>query len=195
MTWPGSQYQWQSDSFTPPPPPPPAPPPTPQGPSAVRRNLPIIVPWVLTAGLAVALLLVLLLPKSPSSSPPPPQQQEQAAATAQDAGGDTGRNVIIRFTLYDLETAGASCRGQGGYSDIAPGAPVTVKNESGEILGAGTLGVGSSVSGTCIWSVQLSGVPSGEKFYSAEVGDRGAITYSEAELAAADWTFELSLGD
>jgi hypothetical protein len=143
-----------------------------------------------TAGLAVALLAVLFWPSSPSATP----TGNDAASVATASAGPGTRDVTINFVLNDSDTARAGCIGQGGYSDIGPGTPVTLKNASGTILGAASLGSGSASTGTCLWSVTLRDVPLDEDFYSAEVADRGAITHSLAELRSNNYQFDVSLG-
>jgi hypothetical protein len=107
----------------------------------------------------------------------------------------SGREMTVNYTLFDSE---ASCSGgSGGYSDIGPGNPVTVKNGEGKVLAASSLGAdGDGVPGVfCTWTVVLDDVPADEDFYSVSIGRRGEISYSQAELESDDWTVELSIGD
>lgn len=143
-----------------------------------RRNLLALVLGAAVVVLAAVLLVVLL----PRGGP--------AAAT---------QTVTVKFHLDDYDTAYAGCHGQGGYSDIGPGTPVTVRNASGEVLGAAALGAGKASSNgvqasSCDWTVTIDGVRSGESFYSAEVGKRGAITKPGGDLTGNGWTFDVSLG-
>ena len=153
--------------------------PPPPRPSWWRRHLAVIVPWVLVAALAVTVVILLLPPSDESKSSSEP-------ATVQ---------VTVNFLLSDSDTARSGCEGDGGYGDIGSGTPVTIKNGSGDILGATSLGSGTAASGSCLWQVKVADVPAGERFYSAEVGSRGAITQSASELAANDYAFDVSLGD
>jgi hypothetical protein len=117
-----------------------------------------------------------------------------------DAAAPKAKTVTVNFHLADYDTAYFQCQGAGGYSDIGPGTTETNKNGDGKVLGAKSLGTGkSSTNGRqaafCDWTVRIPGVPAGEKFYSTEVGSRGAVTSSAADLAKADWTVNVSLGD
>lgn len=102
------------------------------------------------------------------------------------------------FTLYgdsdSISTIGATCEGDGGYSDLAPGMPITVKDENGKILGATTLGTGTGSSNQCTFTFVLDGV--GEaNIYSVEGGRRGAVSYPRSQLESAGWTVALSIGN
>ncbi len=110
------------------------------------------------------------------------------------------KTVTVYFQLVDFDTAFLDCEGTGGYSDIGPGTPVTLRNGEGEVLGAEPLGDGQpSGNGVqaafCDWTVEIPNVPANEKFYAVEVGDRGDITASREDLAADRWEFAVSLGD
>jgi hypothetical protein len=183
-------------AYTPPPLPPAAPPayapsgpppafqPPPAPPTTSRRNVAVIVPWTLVGVLTVALAVTLFLWLGPSSTPGPAAAKKPAT-----------HDISVAFTLTDADTASAGCVGQGGYSDIGAGTPVTIKNGSGDILGAGDLGEGTAAGGgECVWSVKIPNVRLGESFYSAEVGRRGAITSSADELKSNGYAFDLSLG-
>jgi hypothetical protein len=163
----------------------PAPPSSPR-PSWLRRHLAVVVPSVLCAALAGTLGVVLLhddTTDGPAEAAAPATPQTHA--------------VRVHFELYDQITALSGCRGgYGGYEDISRGTPVTISNGSGDVLGAGSLGAGTRVGETltCTWTVTIPGVPSGERFYTAEIGRRGEITQSESEMVAAGWSFAVSLG-
>jgi hypothetical protein len=105
-----------------------------------------------------------------------------------------GQTITGEFALFDSEL-GSDCQGSGGYSDIGPGASVTVRNEKGETIGTSNLGSGEHISGFgCTYDFTVDGVPNA-KFYRIEVSHRGEVEYSRAEIEAADWNVNLSLGD
>lgn len=110
--------------------------------------------------------------------------------------GVGGGTILGTFTLTqteDVDTIGGGCQGTGGYSDIASDRSiVTVKNESGTILATATLtnGIGSGF--ICRLSFTVK-VPTA-KFYSVEVGRRGALTYSYDEMVGQNWHVDLTLG-
>lgn len=94
---------------------------------------------------------------------------------------------------------GQPCSGLGGYSDMDAGADVTVKDQDGSLIATGSLGPGEisfleDPFRACAFRFTVNGVPDAS-FYEVEVGRRGGLTYSKAEMEAQDWTVEASLGD
>jgi hypothetical protein len=158
--------------------------PTPeQKPSWLRRHLAVLIPSVLATVLAVALAVVLIEPFG--------SEEDSAASATYDIG--------VTFVLYDYKAFYADCsRGGGGYSDIGPGTQVTIRNGSGDTLGIGSLGAGIPARGqpmaNCTYRATITDVAAGENFYAVEVGSRGEISQSEAELKANGFSFEVSLG-
>ena len=110
-------------------------------------------------------------------------------------GPSNGHDLTGSLALRDPDgfEIGA-CAGSGGYSDIAAGTQVTVKNGDGTIIATGELEAGDGGGATCTFPFTVESVPDSE-FYSIEVGHRGALNYSKAELADADWNVDLSLGN
>lgn len=91
----------------------------------------------------------------------------------------------------------ASCGGQRGYGDIAPGARVTVRDGDGEVLATAALGSGTVVGPgyqTCRFEFAVADVP-GADFYQIGIGARDPMTYSAAELKARGWQVNMTLGD
>jgi hypothetical protein len=110
--------------------------------------------------------------------------------------GPDEQDLTVRLGLFDLG-GGSDCDGgDGGYDDVGPGMPITVKDEVGTVIGSTTIDSGGeSMPGVgCIWTMHLK-VSSEAKQYVIEGGSRGGITFSHDDLAAADWTAELSLGE
>jgi hypothetical protein len=104
---------------------------------------------------------------------------------------------------------GDECFGEGGSSDINEGADVTVRNEAGETIALGSLGLGhleeafpggsdrdkyGAFGLACVFPLEVNGVPDA-RFYSVEVSHRGETSYSRDEMEANSWTVELSLGE
>lgn len=173
-----------------PPVPPPRPdvqPPVPPGPQEPKRGskAAIIIPWCLSGALAIALALVLILGGGTSALKPTKPAVKAVAS----------HTITIDFVLTDPATVNNGCTGTEGYDDIGPGTPVTVTDSTGAILGASSLGVGEPSGSQCTWELTIPKVPDGKTFYSAEVGRRGKITESAADLKAADYTFSLTLGN
>ena len=73
---------------------------------------------------------------------------------------------------------------------------VTVKNQAGELIGTTQLGdgLGAGASWACVFHFNIANLPSAS-FYSIEIGHRGAINYSKADLDTANWTVTLTLGN
>lgn len=112
------------------------------------------------------------------------------------------------FVLSSSERMAAgpngTCRGSGGYSDIVPGMPVTVKDQAGTIIATGAANFDGSAP-TATWTASLGVVNLCDlkfeidnlpvaTFYSIEVGHRGALSFSAADLAAAGWHVDFTLG-
>jgi hypothetical protein len=97
--------------------------------------------------------------------------------------GEGGPNVI-------------ACAGSGGYDDIEAGLGVVVRNEDGTTIGTGELtqeGLDDPGSETeCTFAFSID-VPEAE-FYSIEVGSRGELTYSAAEMEDQGWRVSFELG-
>lgn len=109
------------------------------------------------------------------------------------------RPLGISFGLIDI-TSGSDCSGgEGGYRDIAPGMPITVKNQDGKILASTTLPEKGTTmplngrSGGCVWSVVVQ-VPGDQDQYAVEAGRRGDVTYSHAQLDQEKWRVGVTVG-
>lgn len=95
--------------------------------------------------------------------------------------------------------SGPGCYGTGGYDDIVVGTDVKVRDESGTLIATGALGDGNEQSAPgalkiCVFTFTVADVPDAA-FYSVEIANRGELTYSAAEMDAADWAIGMTLGD
>lgn len=100
------------------------------------------------------------------------------------------------FTLFATTGGTATnCYGEGGYDDIKSGVSVTVSDGTGRLLATGNLGSGtrSASGGSCSFSFRIPDIKQSD-FYSIEVGRRGELSYSHAEMLASDWNVAFSLG-
>lgn len=116
-------------------------------------------------------------------------------AADQGAGADT-ISVSGSVMLIDSDNLlwhnGRPCRGTGGYSDIGPGADVTILDNEGKIVGIGDLDMGITVDLLrCRFNFEVSDVPSGLDIYQIEVSHRGKLSYKEDEL---NETLNVTLG-
>jgi hypothetical protein len=87
---------------------------------------------------------------------------------------------------------GFACAGNGGYSDIGPGAAVTISDESGKLLAKGSIEGSYAQAGSCVLTFKVFDVPAGAKFYKLEVSHRGEMSYTEAEARSG---IQVSLGN
>ena len=102
--------------------------------------------------------------------------------------------IIGTFTLGPDGTQSAgSCNGTGGYRDIKAGLPVTLRDGAGAVLATSRLDNGTRDGRRCTFGFQLPDIPQAE-FYAVEVGRRGELTYSFAEMQASDWKVSLTIG-
>jgi hypothetical protein len=108
-----------------------------------------------------------------------------------------GEMTLNDYGSFRYDKIGDSCSGDGGYSDIDEGATVSVKNQSGTLIGSGRLGPGTVQGGStlkwCVFPFEVGGVKDAE-FFQVEVSHRGGLSYSKAEMQANDWTVHASLG-
>lgn len=85
------------------------------------------------------------------------------------------------------------CVAFGGYDDIQAGAQITVKDQTGTIIGIGELEPIYTVDGDrCVFVFSLD-VPEAT-FYTLEMGRRGEQAYSRQDLEQAGWRVDLSIG-
>ena len=106
-------------------------------------------------------------------------------------------SVLGFFVLIDDDEhwkVGQSCQGDGGYSDIRPGAQVVVTS-NGETLGIahifGGIGYRSDGHVACRFGFAVVGVPAGRSFYAVEISHRGQVQFAERDLTEE---ISLSLG-
>lgn len=113
--------------------------------------------------------------------------------------GCGGGNKLVTgsITVRDTDQAystGASCSTDGGYDDVRIGTDVVVKDGQGAIIGVGSLEEGEADNAfDCRFDFSLEVKDS--EFYSFEIGDRGELSYSRADLEAQSWNVAFSLGD
>lgn len=91
---------------------------------------------------------------------------------------DAGKTVPGQTEYTD----GGNCVLAGGYDDIQQGAQVTVKDQSGTIVGLGALDVGHIQTGRCVFGFGVDDLPEGKDFYTVEVSHRGELKYTREGL-------------
>ncbi len=120
------------------------------------------------------------------------------ATNEADATHDiTGTFALVSATVNrnaDL----TRCDGTGGYDDIGGGTGVVLRDGDGNVVGSSELAIADreAFGNTpgCVYTFTFADVPD-VPFYAVEVGDRGEIVYSRADLAGAGWRITASLGD
>ncbi len=86
-----------------------------------------------------------------------------------------------------------TCTTGGGYTDIRQGTQVVVTDESARTIALGRLGYGSwERREGCIFLFMVADIPAGQRFYGIEVGHRGRLQYTAAQLATP---LALTIGD
>lgn len=142
--------------------------------------------------------------------------QGEGGSSAASPTPASNTQVQGTFTLIDsdvIRTSAQACRGDGGYRDFKPGMNVTVRNERSEIIGSGAADAlpaaqpgqrpeltaaiddasGDLGHVMCTLYFEVDILDDTAQFFEIEVGSRGALSYSRAELDAQDWWVELSL--
>ena len=146
-----------------------------------------------------------------------------AVGVAALAGGADKREIEGMFTLFDpaeIDGDPLDCSGDGGYSDISAGNPVTVRDDDGKIVGGGSTRHATDQT-ELVERMVLHGGADNEAqakeyvetldgsicallfevevddadFYEVEVGRRGKLAYRRAELEDRDWRVTFTLGD
>lgn len=87
--------------------------------------------------------------------------------------------------------AGGSCQGDGGYSDIRPGAQVVVTDAGGTTIAIGRLGGGSWIGSHCELPFEVD-VPGGSDFYGIQIASRNTVQYEADRLSSP---IVLTIGD
>lgn len=100
--------------------------------------------------------------------------------------------LVGTFYLYDQDSAENCDSPSAGYDDISDGTEVLITDEDGKVVGSSELSNGRSTTGGCVWD--FSSAVGNAEFYSVEVGRRGKVTWSKAELSGLDWEISLQLG-
>lgn len=152
-------------------------------PEPPKRRMPRHLVWLACAVAAAAVLAgggVYLLVR-PSSEP-------ATASTAAGAQTFSATGTMQLIDVYGRWPAGQSCRGQGGYKDIAGGTTVSVTDAAGKTVALGTLSAGTVVEtpagfNVCEFNLVVTGIPAGGGFYGVEVSHRGRVQYDEKTLS------------
>ena len=102
---------------------------------------------------------------------------------------------ILRLNTNTMKTTGLpggyKCAGARDYTDIGPGAPVTVEDEGGKLLAKGAIESSNNGRDSCLLLFSVDDVPGGAEFYRVHVAQRTEMSYTESE---AKYGVELSVG-
>lgn len=114
-----------------------------------------------------------------------------------DTGGDK-RTLEGTFTLYDEAFLDIDddedCTGEdAGIDELDPASDVVVMDGNGDVLDRTSLGVGVVDGAGCVFTFRARVEEASRYRVEAAVGN--GVSYTDDELADADWEVELSLGD
>ena len=125
-------------------------------------------------------------------------------AFAVPATADDGHTVKGYLSLQDSATfVGKACEGAGGYTDLAQGTPVVIRDGDGQVIGTGHFSVGkgaravkigaATVPSACVFAFTVKHVPDADT-YSFAMSHRGGVVYTHEELEANNWRVGAALG-
>ena len=148
----------------------------------------------------IGMILVFLIPISVAATPSVSPARRPAGMTpslnSRPPYTISGRLSLIATNLVQAESA---CTGQGQYADIQAGAPVTITDSTGEVIGVSHLGTGrrrltgeTAPGGTCDFEFVVGGIPEAE-VYGIRFERRGTLKYSLAEMKQQGWAIQLEL--
>ncbi len=104
--------------------------------------------------------------------------------------------MLLVDTTYYGARPGSGCSGESGYGDLGGGAQVVLADDRGTTLSTGRLSDGEFDGLGCVFNFALEDVTRAD-FYSLTIagGQRGQLQYSYEELADADWSVQLFVGE
>lgn len=85
------------------------------------------------------------------------------------------------------------CQGTGGYADVKEGQTVIIEDQTHTVI-ATTATTWKAVTANNDCQYGFSTIVPDATFYSVEVGHRGAVTNSKADMESKGWHVELTLG-
>ncbi len=92
---------------------------------------------------------------------------------------------------------GGPCSTSGVYGDITAGNTVTVRDDTGKVVGTAALGSGTlgfTSTAVCVFTFTVPDVPAA-KFITVEVGHRGSLTISGADLDTQHWSVQFQANE
>lgn len=92
---------------------------------------------------------------------------------------------------------GGPCSTSGVYADITAGNTVTVRDDTDKVVGTAALGSGTlgfSSNPVCVFTFTVPDVPAA-KFITVEVGHRGSLTFSAADLDTQHWSVQIQANE
>lgn len=150
------------------------------------------MPRLAYAALSVALLTACQSGPTGTSSAAPTVKPTPVGRTVTVTLSVTGPDVQVTTTHDATGDHTSACVLPPGFSDV-PSTEVTVKDETGKIVGAGQMAFGPKYSGPgCTSGTSIGPLPDAP-FYQLDLGRRGQFTYSKADLEAKDWKVALTL--
>lgn len=106
----------------------------------------------------------------------------------------TAQSVAGTVTFTGPTVGHTDCHGVGAYADMAIGTDILIIDGSGATIGKGKLALEpGGGDGTCVFGFDAANVPD-VPFYTFQIGEREAPTYSNAEMVEMGWTVALAIG-
>lgn len=156
----------------------------PEGPPPKLTRTGIII--AATAGVAVLLIAAAAI--SAALLIPPSEGKASSTPATQSKTFTTTGTLLLAASTSVLNLDDVNCEGMGGYSDIRSGAQLVITDQSGTIVATASLAtgklIGSGYTRQCQFSFTAKDVPKGHSFYGVQLGRRGSMQYSEAQLSS-----------
>jgi hypothetical protein len=148
------------------------------------------------AGIVLVCLFSTSVAATPSISPAPRPTGMTPSLNPHAPYTISGRLSLI---TDNVRQSGSACTGQGPYADIQAGAPITITDSTGGIIGVSHLGTGHrrltrdvARVGTCDFEFVVGGIPEVEA-YGIRFERRGTLQYSLAEMKQQSWSLHIEL--
>jgi hypothetical protein len=153
----------------------------------LELHTPVILGFLLSTAATGATSPVSTAPRRPGMTP---------SLTSHAPYTISGRLSLISANLLE---AGSGCTGQGNYASIHGGAPITVTDASGRVIGVGHLAMGqrrltdgSPAADRCDFEFVVGGLPEVE-VYGIHLERHGSLQYTLTEMKRQNWAIRLEL--
>ena len=164
------------------------------------RPVSVLLRRLLSRSALIAAMLLAVVLIGQAAPPQPALLAQSASITRLPISGPRPDPILRRLTQRSPLTPSAQpqakpCTPQAGYSDIAAGAPVVVRDQAGATVGSGSLSSGAAEPSRrgCAFHFSVNSLPVASS-YTVTVGQRGGLPYSYADLKNSGWNVTMGLG-